>query len=138
MSAGTDIAAEVAAALAEAGEAVGSGPYISTIRRASAEPDEPQTPWDEPASPVNPPTLFAVTGIKDETTSRYMDGTLIGELRRVLTIGATGVRPLPSDKVAVGVAPADVAGDTLFEEIIEIETLEPTDTPFLYGIHLAI
>ena len=32
----------------------------------------------------------------------------------------------------------DVAGDTVFEEIIEIETLEPTDTPFMYGIHIAI
>ena len=135
---GLDIQAEVAAAFAEAGEAVGTGPYICTIRRASAEPDEPQNPWDEPADPVNEPTLYPVGGIKDETTSRYMDGTLIGELRRVVTVDATGARPLKSDKVAVGIAPSAVTGDTLFEEIIEIETLEPTDTPLMYGIHLAI
>lgn len=135
---GADIAAEIAAALAEAGEAVGAGAYICTIRRQPTGAGEGVNPWDEPADPVNAPTDYAVTGIKDENTSRYMDGTLIGELRRVLTIGATGVRPISSDKVAVGVAPADVASDTRLEEIIEIETFEPTDTPLLYGIHLAI
>jgi hypothetical protein len=135
---GLEIQSEVAAALAEAGEAVGTGPYLCTIRRASAEPDEPQTPWDEPASPANDPVDYEVTGLKEATTSRYMDGTLIGERRRVLTIGGTGVRPLKSDKVALGVAKADVTGDTVFEEIIEIETEEPTDTPLLYGLHLAI
>ncbi len=135
---GAEIAAEVAAALAEAGEAVGTGPYVCTIRRASAEPDEPQTPWDDPADPVNAPTDYEVVSLKDETTSRYMDGSLIGEMRRVVTIAANVVKPLKSDKVAVGVAKADVSGDTTFEEILEIETFEPADTSFTYGIHLAI
>ena len=135
---GDAIAAEVAAALAEAGEAVGTGPYICTIRRASAEPDEPATPWDEPADPANDPTDYEVTAFKEETTSRYMDGTLIGELRRVVMIEATGVRPKKADKVAVGVANASVTADTAFEEILEIETLEPTDTPIMYGLHLAV
>lgn len=135
---GADIAAEVAAALAEAGEATGSGPYLCTIRRASTVDGEPRTPWDEPASPPNDPTDYEVTAFKEETTSRYMDGTLIGELRRVVMIEATGVRPKKSDKVAVGVANASVTANTVFEEILEIETLEPTDTPIMYGLHLAV
>ena len=135
---GAEIAAEVAAALAEAGEAVGTGAYVCTIRRASSDPDKPQTPWDVPADPENDPVDYEVVGLKEATTARYMDGSLIGERRRVLTIEATGVRPLKSDKVAVGVAKVDVTADTVFEEILEIETFEPADTPFTYGIHLAI
>jgi hypothetical protein len=95
------------------------------------------TPWDNTVG-VAPDLLYPVTGVKAETTSRYMDGTLIGEMRRVVTVEATGVRPLKSDKFAAGIAPSGVTGDTLFEEIVEIETLEPTDTPLMYGIHLAI
>jgi len=135
---GAEIQDDIAAAFAESGEAVGSGPYLCTIRRASSAPGTALTPWDEPADPANAPTDYEVVSLKDETTSRYMDGSLIGEMRRVVTIAANVVRPLKSDKVAVGVAKADVSGDTVFEEILEIETFEPADTPFTYGIHLAI
>lgn len=138
MSAGTDIAAEVAAALAEAGEAVGSGPYISTIRRASSEPDEPQTPWDEPADPANEPTLYAVTGIEDVRDVRDMTGTMIGVRRRTLTIEATGVAPLKSDTIAVGVAPGDVTAQTVFEEILAVKPLAPGGVALLFEIQLAI
>ena len=133
---GPEIAAEVAAALAEAGEAVGTGPLICTIRREGV--GGPQTPSEVGVVPDAADVLFPVTGIKAETTSRYMDGTLIGELRRVVTVDATGVRPVKSDKVAVGIAPSDVTGNTVFEEIIEIETEEPADVPLMHGIHLAI
>ncbi|MFC6760448.1 hypothetical protein ACFQFQ_14625 [Sulfitobacter porphyrae] len=101
---GADIAAEVAAALSEAGEATGSGPYICTIRRASSEPDEPQNPWDEPADPENESTLYPVTAIQEVKDIRDMTGMLVGIQKRTVTVSATGVAPLKSDKIACGVA----------------------------------
>jgi hypothetical protein len=135
---GADTQAEVAAALAEAGEATGSGPYICTIRRASAEPDEPQTPWDEPADPANDPTDYAVTAVEDVKEIRDMTGNLIGVQKRTLTIDATGVAPLKSDVIAVGVAPDDVTSDTAFEEILAVKPLAPAGTVLLYELSLAI
>ncbi len=135
---GTAIAAEVAAALAEAGEAVGSGPYLCTIRRASSEPDEPQTPWDEPADPANDPVDFEVVAVESVQDVRDMSGTLIGVQKRTLTVSATGVAPLKSDTIAVGVAKADVDADTLFEEILAVKPLAPGGTALLYELELAV
>ena len=135
---GAEIAAEVAAALAEAGEATGTGAYICTIRRASAELDEPQNPWDEPADPVNAPQLFPVTAMKSVREVKDMTGTLIGVAYRKVKIVATGVLPLKSDVIALGVAPGDVTADTVFEEIIKIHTEEPTNVPLYHDLYLAI
>jgi hypothetical protein len=135
---GAEIAAEVAAALAEAGEAVGTGPYTCTIRRASAEPDEPQTPWDDPADPVNTPQLFQVTAIEGVQDVRDTTGTLIGVQKRTLTIDATGVQPIKSDTIACGVAPGDVDGNTAFEEILAVKPLAPGGTALLFELELAI
>jgi hypothetical protein len=135
---GAEIASEVAAALAEAGEAVGTGPYICTIRRASDEPDEPQTPWDEPADPANAPTDYPVTAVEDVKEIRDMTGNLIGVQKRTLTINATGVEPLKSDTIAVGVAPDDVTSDTVFEEILAVKPFAPAGTVLLYELSLAI
>lgn len=134
---GPSIAAEVAAAFAEAGEAVGSGPYISTIRRASSEPDEPQNPWDDPADPVNEPADYAVTGIQEVKDIRDMTGMLVGIQKRTLTIEATGVAPLKSDTIAVGVAPGDVTAQTVFEEILSVKPLAPGGVALLFELELA-
>ena len=135
---GAEIAAEVAAALAEAGEATGTGAYICTIRRASAELDEPTNPWDEPADPVNEPQLFPVTAIERMQDVRDMTGMLVGMKKRTLTINATGVTPLKSDTIAVGVAPGDVVEGTKFEEIISVMYLSPGGTVLLYRLELAV
>ncbi len=135
---GTAIAAEVAAALAEAGEAVGSGPYLCTIRRASSEPDEPQTPWDEPADPANDPVDYEVVAVEDVQDVRDMSGMLVGVQKRTLTVSATGVAPLKSDTIAVGVAPSAVTADTVFEEIVAVEPLAPGGTALLYELELAV
>lgn len=134
---GADIAAEVAAALAEAGEATGTGPYICTIRRASAEPDEPQTPWDDPADPPNEPSDFPVTAVEEVKEVRDMTGTLIGVQKRTLTVEATGVAPKKSDTIAVGVAPEDVTEQTSFEEILAVKPLAPGGTALLYELELS-
>ena len=135
---GAEIAADVAAALIEAGEAVGTGAYICTIRRASAELDEPTNPWDEPADPVNAPQLFPVTAIERMQDVRDMSGMLVGIQKRTLTIDATGVAPTKADKIAVGVAPDDVVEGTKFEEIISVMYLSPGGTVLLYRLELAV
>lgn len=135
---GAQIAAEVAAALAEAGEETGAGPLVCTIRRASSSPLEPQKPWDEPSPLGDPPDLFPVTGIEDVQDVRDMNGTLIGMKRRTLTINATGVAPLKSDTIAVGIAPDDVVADTSFEEILEVMPVAPGGVPLMYELRLAI
>ena len=135
---GADITAEVAAALAQAGEATGTGPLICTIRRDSDEPDEPQNPWDEPADPENEPQLFPVTAVESIQDVRDMSGSLIGVKKRTLTINATGVAPLKSDSIAVGVAPAAVTAQTAFEEILAVTPLSPAGTALLYELSLAV
>ena len=135
---GAEIAAEVAAALAEAGEATGTGAYICTIRRASAEPDEPQNPWDEPADPANEPTLYPVTAIQEVKDIRDMSGMLVGIQKRTVTVSATGVAPLKSDTIAVGIAPDDVTEATLFEQIIAVSPLDIAGVPLYYELQLAI
>lgn len=132
------IQAEIAAALAEAGEAVGTGTYFCTIRRASSAPSEPVNPWDAPADPVNDPVDYQVTAIEDVQDVRDMNGMLVGVQKRTLTIDATGVVPLKSDVIAVGVAKADVAADTAFEEILAVKPLSPGGVALLYELELAI
>lgn len=138
MTAGTRIADRVRRGLARAGQRTGSGAYTCTIRRASTEPDEPQTPWDSPADPANDPTDYAVTAVEDIREVRDNSGALIGVTKRTLTIDATGVTPLKSDTIAVGVAPADVAEDTTFEEIIAVRPLAPGGVALLYELDLAV
>ena len=130
---GSQIAAEVAAALAEAGEATGNGPLICTIGRNTGT----GTPWDNNVSTV-PDLLYPVTGIENMQDVRDMTGMLVGMKKRTLTINATGVTPLKSDTIAVGVAPGDVVEGTKFEEIISVSPLSPGGTVLLYRLELAI
>ena len=130
---GSQIAAEVAAALAEAGEATGNGPLICTIGRNTGT----GTPWDNNVSTV-PDLLYPVTGIENMQDVRDMSGMLVGVQKRTLTINATGVAPLKSDTIAVGVAPGDVVEGTKFEEIISVMYLSPGGTVLLYRLELAI
>ena len=138
---GADIAAEVAAALIEAGEAVGTGAYICTIRRATSA----ATPWDTPSSAD--PTLYPVTAVESMKDIRDMSGmkelrdrsgALIGITKRTLTINATGVEPLKSDLIAVGVAPGDVTSETVFEEILAVQHVAPAGVALLYELELAL
>lgn len=139
---GAQIAAEVAAALTEAGEATGTGPLICTIRRMPEdEPDydeDPANPWDE-ADPTPPqPNLYSVNAIESVQDVRDMSGSLIGVKKRTLTVNATGVPPLTSDKIAVGVAPEAVTSQTVFEEILAVTPLSPAGTALLYELSLAV
>lgn len=95
---GADIAAEVAAALREAGAEVGTGsPLIATLTKTPRR----QNPGDpDPGPPVN----HSVAVLISEYDRRHVDGTQIqAQDRRVLmeAVGI-GVVPLPGDKLTVG------------------------------------
>ena len=132
MSNGTDIAAEVLAGLAEAGEATGNGPMICTLRRPAA--DGPTDPWGGGGSG---PTYHEVTAVQTQKHIRDASGTLIGETRTVLLVDATGVVPLKSDYVSVNLRQADVDSDTRFREIGGVETVAPAGVALMYKVMLA-
>lgn len=129
--------AEIHAALQEAGEAVGDGPLICTIKRPAAGPSEPQTPWDAEDTTAGDPTYHEVTAVQGHERIRDASGTLIGETHTVLTISAMGVEPRKSDLIAVGVAEADVDADTDWHEVAEVAPLAPGGVALLYEVRLA-
>lgn len=132
MSNGTDIAAEVLAGLAEAGEATGNGPMICTLRRPAA--DGPADPWGGAGSG---PTYHEVTAVQTHKHIRDASGTLIGEARTVLLVDATGVVPGKADHIAVNVRRADVADATRFHEIADVETVAPGGVTVMHKVMLA-
>lgn len=132
MSLGSDVAAEIAGALAEGSAAVGDGPLFHTLRRPGAGPT---TPHD--LTPAGSPTDYELTGIDTDVKVRDRSGTLTGETRRTLTVNATGEEPKKSDTIAVGVKMADVDSETVFSEIVEVRRLAPGGVPLLYEVDLA-
>jgi len=133
MSAGTRTQNKVKRGIEKAGRKTGTGAYICTIGRNTGT----GTPWDNNVNTV-PDLLYPVTGIENMQDVRDMTGTLVGMKKRTLTINATGVTPLKSDTIAVGVAPGDVVEGTKFEEIISVMYLSPGDTVLLYRLELAV
>lgn len=132
---GADIAAEVAAALAEAGAETGTGaPLYCTLKRPG---DAAGSPSEAEAGGDGAPTYHEVTAVQDMRRIRDQSGMLTGEVRAVLMVDATGVAPLKSDLVAVGVRQADVDADTQFTEIANVSTTAPGGVAVLYEVELA-
>lgn len=95
MSNGTDIAAEIAAALREVGEATGEGPLVVTL----IKPGVNQGPeWD---LRLGPPTEMEITVVSDHQFIRDISGTLIASSEHRLIVSATGPRPDKADKVRI-------------------------------------
>jgi len=92
---GLAIAAEVAAALREAGEAVGAGPLIVTLEKPGA------TTGPEWAPVAGTPTTHELVAIDQNIRHRDETGTLIGTSSRVLMVEAAGVVPAKADRVHV-------------------------------------
>lgn len=131
MSNGSDIAAEVLAGLQEAGAATGNGPLVCTIRRTTGGAE---TPWDA-GSPVT--TYHEVTAIDREARMRDVAGTLILQTVRTLMVDATGVEPLKSDQIAVGVARGEVGPDTEWMQINDVAHVAPGGVPLMYKLEIA-
>ncbi|WP_406646868.1 hypothetical protein QEZ52_00310 [Aliisedimentitalea scapharcae] len=132
MSAGSEIASEIAAALAEAGEAVGNGPLLCTLRKPGS--GGPTSPHD--ATPEPNPTLHELTAIEDNKHLRDRSGALIGKTLRTLTVNATGAVPQKGEEIAVGVASVDVTVDTRFDLIMEVRPVSPGGVAVMYELDL--
>lgn len=131
MSNGTTIAAEVRAALIEAGEAVGNGPLVCTIKRVWGGAD---TPFDEGFDTVD---LFEVIAKDDETRLSDVTGTLIGRTIRTLTVDATGVVPLKSDRIAVGYAKLDRIPGDAWLQINDVIHVAPGGVDLMFRLEIA-
>lgn len=129
---GADIAAEIEAALMEAGEAVGDGPLYCTLRKQGTKPTSPHD-----TTPVGQPKDFQLVGIAKTKRIRDASGSLIGQTVRMLTVNATGVSPSKNDEIAVEVALADVTENTVFEVISEVHVTAPGGTPIKYQLELS-
>lgn len=116
---GAQIAAEVAAALAEAGAATGNGPLVGFM----SAPEMGGNPWDGPdISPIP----VAVTVILDEWTSAEMKDLQILTSDKKVLVDATG--------------PAPVTGGTLTingkaHRIERVMPLAPGGEALMYTVH---
>lgn len=114
------IAAEVLAALQEAGREVGTGPLVLTFTRQGTAAN----PWTAPGSGQTYALTVLDRGIKDV----YSGGSVVRRAR-MLMADATGVAPAVGDKVTIGgrthdvlsVAPQAPAGVALYYAL-EIST----------------
>ena len=121
---GASIAAEIAAGLAEAGDATGTGPLVSTLRKRVGDRDGP---WSAPADSAE----AAVTVV--QVSKKVRDGIAMTERRvKMLLIEATGATPAKGDTIAIGVAPGQVTAATVWARIGEVETLAPGGTALMF------
>jgi hypothetical protein len=97
MSAGTELAAEVSAAIAEATAAVGDGSLIGTIKRKGA------IVGGTDYSPIyGDPILHAFNVVIGTFTNREREGTAILATDIKITCGVGGTIPVISDTISVG------------------------------------
>ena len=118
---GVEIAAEVAAGLAESGAELGDGAaHQVTIVRAGA------TTGDAYAPTPGTPTDHSVTAVFSRWAARHIDGTLIRQGDRKLLIEAAGFVPALGDVVKD-------AGGTEIGTIVEpLSRVRPAGVDVLY------
>lgn len=134
----TAIAAEVEDALRSIGDASQPEGYPATIRKAGA--GAPANPWDPP--PGGAPTYHKVIVLQSDKELRDVNGTLIGQTKRTITIsGAAGVVPSDDDTIILGQALVYVDESTdaglAWQEIMAVRPLAPAGVAVLYDLDLA-
>lgn len=132
------IAAEVEDALRSIGDVSQPNGYSATIRKDPSGP--PPQPWEPPNGT---PSYHKVIVLQSDKELRDINGTLIGETKRTITIsGAAGVVPSDDDKIILGQgldyvdAPTDAA--LAWEEIMAVRPLAPAGVAVLYELDLAL
>ena len=119
MSNGTDIAAEIKAAYAEAGAAVGSGELIATIKRKGAQTGPDYAPV------YGPDIEYAFTVILGSFSNRERADTAILATDAKITASVGDVVPAVSDRITIQgdeydifqVIPLKIGGTDLMYEI---------------------
>jgi hypothetical protein len=122
---GPEIAAEVAAGIAEAAAATGTGRLTAVLRK--------RVPAATGFVPGVPDTFTdaAVGAVQVSKTVR--DGpAMVRRTVRMLIIDALGVVPTKGDQVAVGFAIGDAVPAQAWERIADVETLEPGGTALMF------
>lgn len=83
------------------------------------------------------PTYAQLHGVEDYQRIRDQSGTLIGQTMHTIMVTAdTGVVPLKSHKIALGVVVADASESTAWIEIAEVRPLSPAGVAVLYELDL--
>lgn len=95
MTEGANLAAEIAAALAEGGAATGDGPFVVTLEKAGAQTGPDYDPI------IGPPTEHTLTALADTWKVRDENGNLTGQTTRVLTLASGGVVPIKGEWLVV-------------------------------------
>lgn len=115
------LAAEIAAALAEAGTATAGAQLVATFSRRTGGP---ATPWDAGAPTV---TTFALTVLDSGWNDRFAAGDLTRRRAHVLTVEATGQAPQIGDGVTL-------KGATY--TVLAVEPLAPGGEVLLYDVEI--
>lgn len=115
------LAAEIAAALAEAGTATAGAPLRATFTRRAGGP---VAPWDAPSPAVS---TFALTVLDSGWKTRFAAGELTSRRAHVLTVEATGQPPMIGDKVTLLGASYTV---------LAVEPLAPGGEVLLYDVEI--
>lgn len=132
------VAFEVEDAIRSIGDTSQPDGYPATLRKAGA--GEPQNPWDPPAGQ---PTYHTVRVLVTDREVRDINGSLIGETKRTITIsGAAGVVPSDDDRIILGQTLVYVDKNTdealPWQEIVAVRPLAPAGVAVLYELDLAL
>lgn len=118
---GASIQEEVSAALAEVGQATGTGKFNVTINRPAAQPENP---WD---APVGSPVPYQVRAVIEEYTQDQIDGTLIRAGDRRVLLDPTVIEPTTADRVVI---------DGAEYAIVRVQAEAPTGVPLIYTLQV--
>jgi hypothetical protein len=130
------IAAEVEDALRSIADVNEPSKQSATIRKDPNGP--PPQPWDPPGGT---PTYHKVIVLVSDKELRDINGTLIGQTKRTITVsGAAGVVPSDDDKIILGQAleygDAETDATLAWEEIMAVRALAPAGVAVLYDLDL--
>ena len=137
MSNGSEIAAEIAAALREAAEAVGDTDFTCCIRRQNNSPASGSNPYSDPEVAatydyVDLSGLHSTARVRVELTT----GDFVNKVEDTLTLESNGFEPKVGDGIAVGVAYKDVTPDTKWATVDTVNKISPAGWPLLYKVTL--
>lgn len=131
MSAGSDIAAEINAALIEAAAATGDGTFYAAL----------EVPGSAGGTTANPtpgtPTYATLTCVQVEYAERDAGGGITGRKVRMLMVSATGTTPVKGQRVAVGYDADDTIPASAWVTINDVVTTAPGGVAVLHELVLA-
>lgn len=130
MTNGTDIAAEIAAALIEGATATGSGEYFATLEKPGSKTGPAYNPT------IGDPTYHRLTVLEDWQQQGDQSGTVVGQALHKLMVAATGPVPEKDDRIALGVLPQNASGGSEWHEIIDVMPTAPGGEALMYEVTL--